>query len=94
VNYVRSAKFSKTRVWDKVAEEVPLFLEIPKVPLAHGDDWSKEAPMPKTVSIRSSVSIELMTCDRWTRTRSHGIYHASIVKVHSKNEARFTYVIT
>ena len=43
----------------KLHGEVPLFLEVPEFPYNTVLGMSKEAPVPKTSSIRSSVSIEL-----------------------------------
>ena len=42
----------------KFQREVPLFLEITEFPFNTVQDRLKEAHMPKTSSIRSSVSIE------------------------------------
>jgi len=57
------AKFFKCGVKDKVPEgsvqrAVPLFLEMTEFPFNTVQDGCKEARMPKTSSICSSVSIE------------------------------------
>ena len=53
----------------KFHREVPLFLEIPEFSFNTVQDEWKEAPVPKTSSIRSSVLIELRpVTDRQTDT--------------------------
>ena len=54
-------KFSKSRVWDKVPGEA----EVHKLFFYNRvEDMSKEASMPKTSSICSTVSIDLRQTDR------------------------------
>ena len=52
------AKFSKSRVWDKVSERSTLFLELPEFPYNTVYAMSKEAFMPKISSIHLALLIE------------------------------------
>jgi len=72
--------FAKSWAWEQSRacqqRVVSLFLEAPEFPYNKlWDRWWKEAPVPKTSSIRSAVSID-QTCDRHRRTQSHGICRA------------------
>jgi len=52
------AKFSVRRLEKKFQQEVPLFLKVPEIPYNTVQERWKEATMPKTSPIRSTVSTE------------------------------------
>jgi len=57
--------------------DVPLFLEVGLPEFSYYTVWVMMSPVPKTISIRSSVSIELQLLTdghRHRRAQSHGIY--------------------
>ena len=77
--------------------EVPLFFEIPDFPYSTAQDRSKEASIPKTTSIRSSVLIELwLVTDRQTDTDTDtGPYHSWYPHQHSIMQVKhlFTHIL-
>jgi len=58
---------NQLRVWNKVPEEVPSFLESPKFPYKIVWDKTRVASVPKTSSIHS------VSTEQWTVTDSHWI---------------------